>query len=87
MMIDLAFKTDQGRKICTSCRERGSHARGVYLTQDASRMGTARVKQEEGADTRIIAKEEKINMEERKVGTKGKSPKQGLTSAQILNKT
>ena len=31
-------------------KERGSHARGVYLTQDTSRMGTARVKQEEEAD-------------------------------------
>ena len=26
------------------CRERESHARGVYPTQDTSRMGTARVK-------------------------------------------
>ena len=37
-------------------REQGSHARGVYLTQDTSRMGTARVKQEEEADIRIIAR-------------------------------
>ena len=29
-----------------ACGERGSHARGVYHTQDTSRMGTARVKQE-----------------------------------------
>ena len=36
------------------CRERESHARGVYLTQDTSRMGTASVKQEEEADTRIM---------------------------------
>ena len=43
------------------CRERGSHARGVYPTQYISRMGTARVKQEEKADTRIIVKEEKAN--------------------------
>ena len=28
----------------------GSYARGVYLTQDTSRMETARVKQEEEAD-------------------------------------
>ena len=35
------------------CRERGSHARGVYPTRDTLRMGTARVKQEE-EDTRII---------------------------------
>ena len=36
------------------CRERGSHARGVYPTQYTSRMGTARMKQEEEADTIII---------------------------------
>ena len=38
-------------------RERGSHARGVYPTQDTSRIGTARVKQVVGADTRRILKE------------------------------
>ena len=38
-------------------RERRSHARFVYLTQDTSRMGIARVKQEKEADTRIIVKE------------------------------
>ena len=41
------------------CRDRGSHARGVYNTQDTSRMGTPRVKQEEEeAGTRIIVEEE-----------------------------
>ena len=40
-----------------NCRERGSHARGAYPTQYSSRMETARVKKEEGADTRIIVKE------------------------------
>ena len=38
-------------------RERESHAQGVYPTQYTSRMGTARVKEEEGADTGIIVKE------------------------------
>ena len=38
-------------------RERGSHVRGVYPTQYTSGMGTARMKQEEEADTRIIVKE------------------------------
>ena len=38
------------------CKERGSHARGVYPTQYTSRMETAWVKKEEGADTRIIVK-------------------------------
>ena len=37
--------------------ERGSHARGVYPTEDTSRMVTARVKQKEEADTREIARE------------------------------
>ena len=35
-------------------RERGSHARGVNPTQDTSGMGTAKVKEEEEAHTRII---------------------------------
>ena len=39
------------------CRDRGSHARGVYPTQDTSRMGTARAKEEEETDSRIIIKE------------------------------
>ena len=39
------------------CRERGSHVRGVYPTQYNSCIGTARVKEEAGADTRIIVKE------------------------------
>ena len=54
------------------CRERGSHARGVYPTQDTLRMGTARVKQEEEAGTRKSKKYEK-----RTVGTiRGKVPNQ-----------
>ena len=32
------------------CRERESHARGLYPTQYTSSMETARVKEEEGAD-------------------------------------
>ena len=35
-------------------RERGSYPWGVYPTQYTARMGTARVKQEEEADTRIM---------------------------------
>ena len=55
---------------------RGSHARGMHPTQDTSRMGTARVKQEEEADTRIIVR----NIEERK----GEGSQQGITSANDL---
>ena len=43
------------------CRDRGSHARGVYPTQDTSRMGTVRGKQEEEVDARIIVKEEEAD--------------------------
>ena len=35
------------------CRERRSHARGAYPTQDTLRMETVRVKQEEVANTEI----------------------------------
>ena len=42
-----------------NCRERGSHARGVYPKQYTSRMGTARAKQEVGADTSVLAIEYK----------------------------
>ena len=35
-------------------RERGFHARGVYPTQDTSRMGIIRERQEDESDTRII---------------------------------
>ena len=38
------------------CRERGSHARGVYPSQHTSRMELAWVKEEEEADIRIIVK-------------------------------
>ena len=37
-------------------REQRSHARGVFPTQYTSRMETVRVKEEVGADTRIIVK-------------------------------
>ena len=54
-------------------RERGSRARGVYITQ------SIRVKQEEETDKRVVR-----NVEERNVGTDGKSSKQDLTSAEDL---
>ena len=40
-------------------RERGSHARRVYPTHDTSRIGTARVKQEEEEDPRIMQESSK----------------------------
>ena len=53
-------------------RERGSHARGIYPTQDTSRMASTKVKQEEEADTRVIVR----NIEGRNVGPiRGESPK------------
>ena len=60
-------------------RERGSHARGVYLTvlaQYTSNMGTARVKQEEETNknnARVVR-----NLEERNMGTMERSPEQDL---------
>ena len=45
------------RPFSMDCRERGSHARGVYPTQDTSRTRSATVKQEEKADNRIISRE------------------------------
>ena len=60
---------------------KGPYTRGVYPTQYTSRMGTVRVKQEEEADKNNVRV---INLEERNVGTKGKSPKQNLTSAKDL---
>ena len=38
-------------------RERRSHARGVHLTQDTTRMGAARMKEEKEADTKVIVRE------------------------------
>lgn len=40
------------------CRERESHARCVSHKQDNSRIGTAREKQNENSDTRMITKKE-----------------------------
>ena len=54
-------------------RERGSHTRGVNPTHYILRMETARMKQEEEKDknnVRVVR-----NLEERDVGTKGKSLK------------
>ena len=42
-------------------RERRSHARGVYSTQETCGMGTARVKQEKEADARKIVKKEETD--------------------------
>ena len=69
-------------------RERGSHARGVYHTQDTSLMTTARVKEDSTARGRSTHKNNGKRvvkyLEERNVGTKLKSSKQGLTSAEDL---
>ena len=61
-------------------RERGSHARGVYRTQGTSRMGKARVRQnEETAGYQNNCKRVVRNLDERNVETKRKSRKQDLT--------
>ena len=66
------------------CRVRGSHARGVYPTQDTSRMGTARTKGKGKNRHRNNSKIVVRNLEERNVGTKENSPKQGLISGKDL---
>ena len=58
------FSTQQGMIVkdqntrdhlaCMAYRERGSHARGVYPAQNTTRMERARMKQEEGSDTRFL---------------------------------
>ena len=65
-------------------RKRGSHARGVYPTQDTSYTETVRMKQEE-EDRRTIVKRGVRNNKGRNVGTiRRKSPRKGLTSAKDL---
>ena len=64
--------------------ERRSHVRGVYLTQHISRMETARMKEEEKVDTRIMQESSSRKSGRKERGTKGKSSKQGLTSAEDL---
>ena len=54
----MLLKTEiQGGTFSMDCREWGSHTRGVYPIQDTSRIETAREKEEEEADTSIIATE------------------------------
>ena len=48
-----------------NCRERESHARGEYLTQDTTRMGTGRMQREKEADIRILKKAQEIWKKER----------------------
>ena len=62
------------------CRERGSHARGMYLTQYTSRIGTAIGRGGHKRNSNRVVR----NLEEKNVGTKGKSPKQRLISAKDL---
>ena len=45
-------------------REQGPHARGVYPTQYTSRKRTARAKQEEQADARIMRSNKKSGRKE-----------------------
>ena len=53
------------------CRERGSHAWGVYPTQDNPGMGTARVNKEEEADIRIIVIEYSVKYGNKECGHEG----------------
>ena len=60
--------------------ERGSHALGVYPTQYASRMRTARGNRHKNNSKRVAK-----NLVETNMVTKRNSPKQGLTSAEDLD--
>ena len=53
----MLYRSKIQRPFTMDYRERGSHARVVYPTKNISSMGTARVKQEEGVDTKIIAED------------------------------
>ena len=50
-------------------RERGSHARDVYSTQDTSHMETKRVKQKEEADTGLV--QDSMKFKRKESGHKG----------------
>ena len=67
------------------CRERGSHARGVYTAHDTLRMKKAWVKQEEKADARIIVKEQQKIRNKGTWAGRGKVPKQDPTNAEDLS--
>ena len=55
-------------------RGRGSHARGVYSTQDTSRMGTARVKKGEEANAGLIQESSKKSVRKERGHERGKVP-------------
>ena len=63
----------QNTRVNTDYRERGSHARSVYPTQDTSRIGTARVKRDQEADTRIVVVEQYEIWKKGKWARRGKS--------------
>ena len=65
-------------------KKRVSHVRGVYPTQDTSRMRRARLKQKGRSRHQENSKRVVRDLEERNVGTKRKNRKQGLTSAEDL---
>ena len=56
MSIRVVYRLKCNGPFSIDYRERGFHARGVYPTQDTSLTETARVKQEEEADTKIIVR-------------------------------
>ena len=56
------------------CRERRSHARCVYLTQDTLRMGSTRINRRKNQIKNNNSKREVGNMDKRNVRTKRKFP-------------
>ena len=49
---DVANDRNRKEQLTWTIGDGGFHARGMYPTQDLSRMGTVKMKQEEEADTR-----------------------------------
>ena len=66
------------------CRERGSHARSVYPTQDTSRMETARMKQKEESDKNNSKKRSKKYGRKERGHEVENNSKQDLSSAKGL---
>ena len=65
----MQFSSSKQRKY-KRCRERGSHVRCVYATQDISRMGRTIVKEEDAENTnnsKIVKNLENMKIRRRKI--------------------
>ena len=76
MLPDIKVNSPRKNKGPSSmdCRERGSYERGVYPTQDTSRMETAKGRSRHQNNSKRLVR----NSEGKNVSTKGKSFKESL---------